>query len=281
MSLASSPLPRERNLILAVLVVLAAAGWAIIIWQAAMADPAMAGPTMGLSAPLFLATWIAMMVAMMFPTAAPMILTFARVSAGQRERGQAFVPTWVFVSAYLLVWTLVGVAAYWLAVGTESLAGAAPWLGEHASRIGGLLLILAGLYQLSPLKGACLARCRTPLAWVLHAWHGGYRGAFRMGVEHGAYCLGCCWLLFGLLFPLGVMNVAAMAVITALIFAEKSLPGGARIGQVAGLALIAYGAAVILMPELLPIYMPGGMEGPAQMAPPGSAPMSSDMPMPR
>jgi predicted metal-binding membrane protein len=281
MSLASSPLPRERNLILAVLVVLAAAGWVMVIWQAAMARHPTAGLTMGLSAPLFLATWIAMMVAMMFPTAAPMILTFARVSAGQRERGQVFVPTWVFVSAYLLVWTLFGAAAYGLAVGIQSLASAAPWLGEHAGRIGGVLLILAGLYQLSPLKRACLARCRTPLAWVLHAWHDGYGGAFRMGVEHGAYCLGCCWLLFVLLFPLGVMNVAAMAVITVLIFAEKSLPGGARIGQVAGLALIAYGAAVVLVPELLPTSMAGGMDRPADMPLPGSTPVPNDMLMPR
>ena len=281
MSLASDPLSRERNLILAVLVVLAAAGWAIIVWQGAMVDQAMAGLTTGMSAPLFLATWIAMMVAMMFPTAAPMILTFARVSAGQRERGQAFVPTWVFVSAYLLVWTLFGAVAYGLAVGTQSLAGAAPWLGEHAGRIGGVLLILAGLYQLSPLKRACLARCRTPLAWVLHAWHDGYGGAFRMGVEHGAYCLGCCWLLFVLLFPLGVMNVAAMAAITVLIFAEKSLPAGARIGQVAGLVLVAYAAAVVLVPELLPTYMPSGTNRPTDMPPPGSAPMPHDMPMPR
>src|SRR5437879_3513584 len=111
MSAAPHPLPRERNLILALLIGLAAAGWAVLLWQAATAGGDVMGPTMGPSAPLFLATWVAMMVAMMFPTAAPMILTFARVSAGQRARGRAFVPTWVFVGAYLLVWTLFGVGA--------------------------------------------------------------------------------------------------------------------------------------------------------------------------
>src|SRR5207248_9965515 len=119
----------------------------------------MKGPTMGLSAPLFLATWIAMMVAMMFPTAAPMILTFARVSAGQRAKGRAFVPTWVFVGAYLLVWTLFGVEAYVLTLAAQALAEASPWLLANAARIGGAILVLAGLYQLSPLKCVCLSRC--------------------------------------------------------------------------------------------------------------------------
>src|SRR5215212_7495430 len=143
-TMAASPglLARERNLILALLGALALLGWALVLWQSTAMPGEMASPTMGLDAPLFLATWIAMMVAMMFPTAAPMILTFARVSAGKRERGQAFVPTWVFVAAYLLVWTMFGAAAYGLAVGSQSLAGAAPWLVEHAGRVGGVLLIL-------------------------------------------------------------------------------------------------------------------------------------------
>src|SRR5579884_974809 len=149
MSTSSYPLARERNLILAALILLAAAGWGVMLWQAAAMGGMPMGLTMGMSAPLFLATWIAMMVAMMFPTAAPMILTFARVSAGQRERGQVFVPTWIFVGAYLLVWTLFGVVAYTLAIGAQALAAATPGLAPQAARLGGVVLALTGLYQLS------------------------------------------------------------------------------------------------------------------------------------
>lgn len=249
------PLSRERNLILAALLALAAAAWAVLIWQAvAMDDAMMMGRalTMGLGAPLFLALWVAMMVAMMFPAAAPMILTFATVSAGKRRRGQASVPTWVFVAAYLVVWTLFGLLAYGVALGAERLAGRSPWLLDHAGRLGGALLVLAGLYQLSPLKRVCLTKCRTPLQFIVGSWRDGAGGAFRMGLAHGAYCLGCCWLLFAILFPLGVMNVALMALLTLLIFAEKSWPLGRRIGQAAALILIVYGVLVILMPGLLP-----------------------------
>ena len=252
MNARAEPLQAQRTTILGLLLALAAAAWAILIWQGRAADSQMMGPTMGLRAPLFLAIWVAMMVAMMFPAAAPMILTFAAVAAGKRRRGQASVPTWVFVGGYLAIWALFGVLAYLLALGAERLAASSMWLMAHASQLGGAVLVLAGLYQLSPLKHACLAKCRSPLAFVLGAWRDGYGGALRMGLAHGLYCLGCCWLLFIILFPLGIMNVAAMAVITLLIFAEKALPLGERIGQVAAVALIAYGVAVIIMPGLLP-----------------------------
>ncbi len=249
------PLPRERNLILGALLVLAAAAWGMLIWQSAMMDDAAMGLTMGMGAPLFVAIWVAMMVAMMFPTAAPMILMFDRIAAGKRERAQAFVPTWIFVAAYLVVWTLFGVLAYLLAVGAERLADRSMWLMAHATRIGGGVLILAGLYQLSPLKTTCLTKCRSPFSFVLNSWRDGYRGAFQMGLAHGAYCLGCCWLLFVILFPLGVMNVAAMALVTAVIFAEKVLPIGAWVVRVAAVVLVAYGVLVLIMPNALPTMM--------------------------
>jgi predicted metal-binding membrane protein len=238
----TSPLSRAQYLILASLLLLAAAAWAVLAWQRAMMDPTMSmGPTMGLAAPLFLAIWIVMMVAMMFPTAAPMVLMFARVHASRRQRGQAFVPTWVFVGAYLVVWTLFGVLAYAGALGVETLARQAMWLMENGARLGGAVLVVAGLYQLSPLKHRCLTTCRSPLQFLLSSWRTGYGGAFRMGLEHGAYCLGCCWLLFVILFPLGVMNVAAMAALTLFIFAEKALPSGQQVGRTAAVALMAYG----------------------------------------
>src|SRR5947209_2411880 len=253
----SYPFPRERQLILGVLLMLAAASWALLIWQAAaMNSQAMGmGLTMGMSTGLFLAIWVVMMIAMMFPTAAPMILMFTRVYAGKRQQSQAFVPTWVFVSAYLLIWTLFGLVAYPLALGAERLAGQSMWLMTNAPRIGGALLIVVGLYQLSPLKHICLAKCRTPLQFILGSWHDGYGGTLRMGLEHGAYCLGCCWFLFVILFPLGIMNIAVMALLTALIFAEKALPFGRQISQLAGVALIIYGALVIFLPAVLPMGM--------------------------
>jgi predicted metal-binding membrane protein len=254
----SYPAPRGRNLLLGILLLLAAAAWIVLIRQATMASDAAMGQnalTMGLNAPLFLLIWIVMMVAMMFPTAAPMILMFTTISAGKRQRGQPFVPTWIFVSAYLLVWTLVGGLAYLLALAAGRLAAMSPWLLSHAAQLGGGVLILAGAYQLSPLKHTCLAKCRTPLQFVLSSWRDGKSGAFRMGVIHGLYCLGCCWLLFVILFPLGVMNVAAMAVLTALIFAEKSLPAGRHISQVAAVILIGYGSVILFLPAALP----GGM----------------------
>jgi predicted metal-binding membrane protein len=255
MALGGTLHPRARAVIVAALLVLAAIAWVFLIGQAAMAGAMAMRPgnlTMGLAAPLFLAIWIAMMVAMMFPTAAPMVLTFATIAAGKQRRGQPYVPTWVFVGAYLLIWSLFGLLAYGFAVGLERWAARSLWAMAHLAQIGGVILIVAGLYQLSPLKDVCLAKCRTPLQFVLSSWRDGWGGAFRMGLAHGLYCLGCCWLLFLILFPLGVMNIAVMAVLTALIFAEKSLPRGRRIGQVAAVALIVYGVVVVLAPAGLP-----------------------------
>jgi predicted metal-binding membrane protein len=250
----SYPLVRERNVILATLLLLAAGAWALLVWQWATSDGDMS-LTMGMGAPLFIAIWVAMMVAMMFPTAAPMVLTFARVHETRKAQGRPFVSTWVFTASYLVVWTLFGMLAYGVAVGLGDLADQSAWLMNNAARIGGGVLILAGLYQLSPLKYACLSKCRTPLSFILSSWRDGYAGSFRMGMEHGLYCLGCCWMLFVILFPLGVMNVGAMALITLLIFAEKSTPIGRQTAQFASLGLIAYGALVVFVPDLLPTMM--------------------------
>jgi predicted metal-binding membrane protein len=247
-------LQRERYLILGVLLVLAALAWCLLIWQAPMMNNQAMGLTMGMSAVLFIAIWAVMMVAMMFP-AAPMILMFSAVYAGKRRQEQLYVPTWIFVSAYLLVWVLSGVLAYVLALGIENLAGRSMWLMENAARISGIILVIAGLYQLSPLKHVCLSKCRTPLQFLLTSWHDGYVGAFRMGIEHGAFCLGCCWLLFVILFPLGIMNLAVMALVTALIFAEKALPIGRQISQLTGIGLIIYGVIVLFLPAALPMGM--------------------------
>ena len=253
-TVAGYPLPHERNLIIGSLLALTVAGWGVLLWQSAIMDGEMS-LTMGMSAPLFIAIWVAMMVAIMFPTAAPMIMMFARVHAKKQERGQPFVPTWVFVSSYMAVWSVAGLAAYGAAVAGDELANQSAWVLDNAARIGGGVLILAGLYQLSPLKTACLSRCRTPFDFILHSWRDGYAGSFRMGLEHGVYCFGCCWLLFVILFPLGMMNIAALALITLLIFAEKSTPIGRQVALLAAVALIAYGAFVVVVPDALPMMM--------------------------
>jgi predicted metal-binding membrane protein len=250
------PLARERTAILAALLVLAAAAWVLLYQQSVGSQGEMQGPTMGLAPIVFLAVWVAMMIAMMFPTAAPMILMFHRVHSQRQQLGQAFVPTWVFVAAYLSLWTLFGALAYLGATIAERLAMESSFVAEQASRIGGVSLVLAGLYQLSPLKRRCLAKCRTPLDFILGSWRDGYGGAVRMGLEHGAYCLGCCWLLFVILFPLGVSNLAAMAALTLLIFAEKSLPAGVLVSRVAALFFIGYGILVLFVPSALPTFMP-------------------------
>ena len=246
-------LRRERTLILALLLILAAASWAVLIWQSRTANTMGMGLTMGMGAALFLAIWVVMMIAMMFPAAAPMILVFAQVQRDRRRGGWAFVPTCIFAGAYLLIWTLFGGLLYLGLNVSGVLAQQVPWLMMNASRIVGGIVVLAGLYQLTPLKRVCLAKCCTPLDFILHSWRDGYPGAFRMGLEHGIYCLGCYWLLFVLLFPLGMMNIAAMALLTALIFAEKVVPRGVRIAQFAALALILYGALVIVVPAALPL----------------------------
>ncbi|TGQ07786.1 MULTISPECIES: DUF2182 domain-containing protein [unclassified Mesorhizobium] len=249
------PLTLQRNIILALLVAAAAAAWwALLVWRQTGMD--MYTPTMGMTAALFLAVWLIMMIAMMFPAAAPMILTFHQVQSGKRGRGQAFVSTWVFVAGYMLVWAATGVLAFAGGAGAEMLAGRAGLSAATAARIGGALLMTAGVYQLSPLKDLCLAKCRSPIGFILTSWRDGQWGAVRMGLRHGLFCLGCCWLLFLTLFPLGIMNVAAMSVVTLLVFAEKTFPYGERIAKVSGVALLLYGAAVLVFPQALPTFQP-------------------------
>src|SRR6266702_5319560 len=244
-------LQRERTLILTVLLILTAGSWALLIWQSTTAKTMGMGLTMGMGAALFLAIWVVMMMAMMFPAAAPMILVFAQVQRDRRRGGWAFVPTWIFAGAYLLIWTLFGGLSYLGANVSGVLAQQVPWLMMNASRIVGGTVVLAGLYQLTPLKRVCLAKCCTPLDFIHGGWRDGFTGAFRMGLEHGISCLGSNWLLFVLLFPLGIMNIVAMAGLTVVIFAEKMFPRGERIAQGVGLALILAGILVIVVPATL------------------------------
>jgi predicted metal-binding membrane protein len=257
----ASPLARPRNVIVAALLVLSAIGWALVVWQwgsdhsmsmSMHGDDMGLDLTMGMAAPLFLGMWVAMMVAMMFPAAAPMILFFDRVEGGKREAGKSYVPTAYFVGAYLAVWTVFGVLAFALATLVDNLATDTNWLSDEWARLAGVLLIAAGLYQLTPLKDVCLSKCRSPMSFLMTSWRDGKVGAIQMGLLHGAYCLGCCWLLFVILLPLGVMNLAAMVVIALFVFAEKCLPVGSRLARAGALVLVALGVAVTLFPDVLP-----------------------------
>jgi predicted metal-binding membrane protein len=200
---------------------------------------------------LFLIMWLAMMVAMMFPSVYPMVLLFARVSGGQSTRtGQSQVPTWIFVAGYLAIWTVVGGVMY-LAYLAVRWAGIYVTGGGYWMTIGsGIALMAAGLYQFSPWKGVCLTHCRSPLSFMLHKWREGAFGAWRMGLDHGAYCVGCCWGLMIVMFAMGLMNIAWMGFLTVVIFGEKITRYGPALSKVVGALLILLGLAILIDPSL-------------------------------
>jgi predicted metal-binding membrane protein len=243
-------LRRDRVVVLAALAGVTAIAWGYLVSlrqhmaMATMDD--MPGMVMPFDAPSTFAMWWVMMLGMMLPSAAPMILTFSTVQQRRRERAQPYVPTVLFVAGYLLVWggfSLAATAAQWglqrAALLSPMMAPAAPWLA-------GVLFIVAGVYQLTPLKYACLSHCRSPLAFVLNHWRDGWAGALRMGVNHGAYCLGCCWVLMALLFAVGVMNLLWVAAIAVFVLAEKLLPRGEWIGRIGGAAMTAVGVWMLV-----------------------------------
>jgi predicted metal-binding membrane protein len=193
---------------------------------------------------IFVTVWTIMMVAMMLPAAAPMILIFA--SAQARRDRQVAVPTWIFVAGYILVWAAAGLGAYVLDQAFTKLVSSQASLdpGTWAPLALGITLILAGLYQFTPLKHVCLRQCRSPWGFVAQYWREGRTGAVNMGVRHGLYCLGCCWALFAVLTAVGMMSIAWMLSLTLLVFAEKVFPYGVRISAAVGLALIAIGLLI-------------------------------------
>lgn len=276
-------LRHDRALTLSGLLVLCALTWLYVVGGAGLGMPAwemttlsplpraagapaapmpempMAGMAMPASGPAFadaaywallVAMWFAMMVAMMVPGAAPAILLFARVQRHaevQVGAPSSALPAGQFAAAYLVAWLAFSI----LAASLQLLLQRAGVLADAtmASRLrwlSGAVLVAAGAYQFTPFKHACLAHCRSPAAFLAHHWRPGRFGAWRLGLRHGMYCLGCCWVLMALLFVGGVMNLLWIGALTALVLVEKLAPGGRGVARVAGLAMIAWGVLVLV-----------------------------------
>jgi predicted metal-binding membrane protein len=207
----------------------------------------------------YVGVWVTMMAAMMLPSAAPMVLVFSRVNRERMRRGSAgAAPTWVFVAGYLIAWTIYGLVAYSLYRAAKNVAPHFLGWNHGGKYVAGAALVLAGLYELTPLKEVCLRHCRGPMHFILGGWRDGPAGALRMGVEHGLYCVGCCWGLMLALFALGVMSLIWMAMIAVLIFAQKVLPSGDRLAPVFAVVFVALGIWVAVSPATVPgLHVPG------------------------
>lgn len=240
---------RDQILIAAAVVAVTALCWVWIVPMARDMYGPMTGPSAWMMtgvwdlryALLIWAMWGVMMAGMMLPSASPMLLLYNTVARRSPDATSPLAGVWAMGAGYLLVWlgfsagaTLLQAMASRLLLLTPMMEPARPWAG-------GVLLVLAGAYQFSPLKAACLHECRSPLSFIMQRWRGGTRGAFRMGLDHGRYCLGCCWALMLLLFAGGVMNLWVITALTAFVLIEKLAPFGVHSARLAGVALIALG----------------------------------------
>ncbi len=245
---------RDRVLAGSALAALALVAWLYLFRLEGMSGmtmgPAMPGPMSGdREAGRLLLTflmWAVMMVAMMVPAASPMILTFAAINRRRSAAGTRAVPTAVFLAGYLAVWSGFSLGAAALQRALQTAALLAPGALTATPLAGAALLIAAGLYQLTPLKYACLARCQSPLGFILGEWREGAVGAFVMGLRHGAFCVGCCWALMALLFVAGVMNLLWVAAIAGFVLVEKLVPSPRAVSWGAGALLLAWGGWVLL-----------------------------------
>ena len=239
-------LKRDRLILFAGLLAISALAWGYLFYDARhmSCHALMSGHAFQLGW-LFL-MWVVMMIAMMVPSVAPMLLMFAAVNRQRRQQRRPFVPTGIFLLGYLVVWSIFSLLASVLQQGLHAAAVLSSAMVMSSPWLGGALLLAAGLFQWTPLKRACLIHCRTPLSFLMTEWREGMGGAFLMGVRHGAYCLGCCWILMGLLFVAGVMNLLWVAAISLLVLVEKIAPAGGRVSRLAGLALLGSGACVLI-----------------------------------
>lgn len=266
------PLPGLIQLgLIGLLIVLAAIAWAITSGQMSGMD---AGPGTDPGAlGFFVGVWVVMMAAMMFPSIGPMVVMHMRIQEGRRERGTAALgATACFLGGYLIAWTAAGLLGYALyRLGKAATGSAFAW-DNAGPYLAGAIVVAAAAYQLTPLKDTCLRHCRSPLMFLMSQWRPGRLGGLRMGLVHGGWCIGCCWALMAALFALGVMSLGWMALIAALIAAEKLLPRKALASGGIAVLLLVLGVGVAVAPASVPgLTLPGsppamrameGMEGP-------------------
>jgi len=239
----------ERRLVIASLALVIALAW-VYLWQsaAAMEDMTPAMPhTGGVSAfALTFAMWGVMMIGMMLPSAAPAILLYATLVRKNAERGSALPAAWIFTGGYVVAWGAFSAVAAAAQTHLEHTMLLTNTMGLASKGLTAGVLAAAGIYQWLPVKDICLRNCRNPLELFTVRWRPGVRGAFRMGLEHGLYCVGCCWMLMLLLFAAGVMNLLWVALIAVFVFVEKLLPGARYTSAIAGLALLGAGLLLLL-----------------------------------
>jgi predicted metal-binding membrane protein len=251
---------RARLALVALLFALAIVGWWFTIDQMQGMDD---GPWTGLGTlAWFVGVWIVMMAAMMFPSVAPTVALYSRMT----QRRSPLLPL-VFTSGYLATWALAGAAAFALAAAGDRAAGDVLAWDRGGRWIAGSTLIVAAAYELTPFKDVCLGKCRSPLGFLVGSWREGAGGALRMGAKHGAWCLGCCWALMASLFALGVMSIAWMAFVAALIAFEKTLPWGRVATYGTAAILLVLGLLVLIAPDMVPALTIPGQGGMSQMDP--------------
>ncbi len=254
---------RVRLGLVALLFALAGAGWWWTVQQMQGMDQ---GPWTGLGTlGWFVGTWVVMMAAMMFPSVAPTVALYARMT---RQRSP--LSPLLFAAGYLVTWAGAGLVAFTLATIVGRASGdLLEW--DRAGRwVAGATLVVAAAYELSPLKNVCLGKCRSPLGFLLSAWRDGRRGALEMGVRHGAWCVGCCWALMASLFALGVMSVAWMAFVAGLIAVEKLLPWRRMATYGTAVVLLVLGTLLFTAPEAIPGLTVPGVGQMGEMEPMGS-----------
>lgn len=252
-SLLQSALRRERVVVVTGMLVVIGLAWTYLLTGAGtmqemgdMLMPMSSGPWTLQHTLLMFIMWVVMMAAMMLPSAAPMILLYGMIAHRRAARGEEVAGSTVFAAGYIVVWVGFSLAAVSLQFGLEAAALLSPMMQATSIVLAAVLLMVAGAYQWTPLKQACLEHCRSPLEFVLTQWREGRGGAFIMGLRHGTYCLGCCWVLMLLLFVGGVMNLVWISALAAYVLVEKFAPAGQWIGRVTGLALIGWGIATLL-----------------------------------
>ena len=243
-------LRRDRLIVLVGLAAISALSWAYTYTLAAdMAVDVASAPRLvswtATDVALTFVMWVIMMVAMMTPSAAPMVLAFTNVQARDTTEGSPLPATGLFLLGYLLAWTAFSLLATVGQWGLHVATLLSPMLVVTSPLLGGALLVAAGLFQFTPLKEVCLAHCRTPLGFLLTEWRDGPAGALVMGLRHGRFCLGCCWFLMVLLFVAGVMNLLWVAAIAVFVLVEKAAPAGPWISRVAGVLLAGWGVYVL------------------------------------